>query len=210
MTDDIPDINSITTAFSYIMILFSYFLVGFVFLSINVPLLMEVLGGKEYTNLHEVIASGILLKLDNFGGSFSPWWYVFVAFTFGFILNPVSQIISFVFGSMLNFFFKKLERPQDFFTPAQYVKNNYAEFSAWLLRHKPEKLIWEWELFLYNMDWGLSINSFVFFLLTGMLLKSWNLGLLILCLLLTSISLGRSKSMGALHQYCVDEMKRPK
>jgi len=160
------------------MILFSYFLVGFVFLSINVPLLMEVLGGKEYTNIHEVIASGILQKLDNFGASFSPW-YVFSAFTFGFILNPVSQIISWVLGSMLNFFFKNFECPQDFFTPAKYVKNHYAEFSAWLLKNKPEKLIWEWELFLYNMDWGLSTNSLVFFLLTGMLLKSWNLGLLI-------------------------------
>jgi hypothetical protein len=207
MADDIPDIKSITTVFTYLLLLFSYFLIGFVFLLINGPLLKDVLLGTEY--FQDVIESVIQQNWDYLGARFSLL-YVFSALVIGFVLNPVSQIISWVLGSILTLFFKHLGRPQDFFTPAKYVTKNYAEFSAWLLRHKPEKLIWEWELFNYNLYWGLSTNTLVFFMLTWKLLKSSNLWLLFVCLLLTSISLGRSKSMGALHQYCVDEMERPK
>ncbi len=47
MADGTPDLNQISTAFTFVMILFSVFLIGFIFYSINAPLLKNVLVGTS-------------------------------------------------------------------------------------------------------------------------------------------------------------------
>ncbi len=237
MADDIPGLNQISTAFTFLMILFSVFLIGFIFNSINEPLLRDVLIKMNYTNSTGNITSGVLQKGDNLGGSYSLQ-YFFSSLVFGFVLNSVSQFISWVLGTalgtMLPFFFRLLKHTQffftpsdylsnkytgflrwlidhkpEFFTPAKYLSKEYAGFSTWLINHKPEKMIWEWELFYYNLYWGISTNALVFFVLTWFLLNSWNdwlLWLLILCLILVIISIFRSTGMGALHKHCIGKM----
>ncbi len=168
--------------------------------------------------LYYYITYMTLLNFTNFGESYSLQ-YFFSSLVFGFILIPVSQIISLIFGTALEtvletasetgFLTWLINYKPEFFTPAKYLYKEFAGFSIWIINNKSEKMMWEWELFYYNLYWGISTNALIFVVLTWCL-KPFNYWLLFLFLILIIISLFRSMVMGALHKYCIDAMESQK
>lgn len=215
MPEDTNNINQITTTFPYVMVLTSLIINGFVFLLINGPLIFELLKGNDYTNSQDVITTGILMKwlklyMINPGINFLAM-YLISALIVGLVVQMASQSISLIIGNTIENIYKRRSHTKFFFSVAVFKSADYSKFMLWLLEHKSEKWFWEWELFFYNISWGLTTNIFVLFLMTLILVKSidfWLIILAIITLVLAYYSLSRSEILGKVHSYCREKMNQ--
>ena len=197
MSNDTNNINQIMTTFPWVMVLTSLIFNGFVFLLINGPLVVELLIGNGHISSQDVIATGIFMKWVNLyktnpGASFFAI-YLISALVAGLVVHVASQFFSWILGTILNRLIKvkviaeilrtigiRLDSPNPFFTVTEFNSPDHSDLAVWLLKNKPEKWLWEWDLFFHNIYWGLTTNMLLLSFLTWRLAKSIDCWLIVL------------------------------
>jgi diacylglycerol kinase len=217
MTKELDDAKSITSAFPFLQLLFAFFANGFVFLSVNLPFLLEWAKGRQPGPLYNVLLvipefwRGNLHKDMGFG---VVLLYCLVALVVGFLLHPLALLLATVLGKLVKWVTRVIGHPMDFYAPAVFFGTGYVKTADWFYHNKEAKIHWEWELFNYYLYGGISLNFIVGTIAFWILLDgSWLLRavLLVICLLLLGYCLARSAALQAVYDYYsgkADEDKR--
>jgi hypothetical protein len=216
MTKELDDAKSITSAFPFLQLLFAFFANGFVFLSVNLPFLLEWAKGRLPGPLYNVLLvipefwRGNLHKDMGFG---VVLLYCLVALVIGFLLHPLALLLATTLGKLISWFASVIGRPIPtvFYAPAVFFSTGYVKTADWFYRNKEAKIHWEWELFNYYMYSTLSLNiiigTVVFWKLSDW---GWLKGVILLfttCLFSLGYCLARSAALQAVYIYYYDKAK---
>jgi hypothetical protein len=199
----------------YLLFVGAVFLVGFVFVVVNAPLLWEFIQPPSQGDIADLVrrsgtrmnallssnASGVVL----FAGTLT-------CLVSGFILNMLSQVVAIVCGNVATAVarlpgIRKIIPDAALFSGVNYFDKNHAALRLWLLANPLAKLQWEWELFSFVLYWGLSTNFLVALLLTRALVGIFIPGLVALTLFACLYSLLRSRIMLQFQNECVEAMR---
>lgn len=175
------DFNPISNIFIYFMILFSFFLIGGLFLLINSPLLIDLLNEKTYPDFNHAFISTIqkwkeFLNMD-FNGEFLII-YSSLALIMGYIIKGVSYFFMFIpvkiekIISRLKLF--KRFRIKKSFNPSNYFESSFLNAILFSNRSESNRLHWEWENFNYYLQWGIFTNFLIWAILLYFLIKPPN------------------------------------
>jgi hypothetical protein len=205
------DVKETTNKFPFLMVLTSTFLRGAIFLILNVPLIVIILQQKTMHSIYELFKDGIFTVWhENFkteSGLFTFSAFIIICLIAGTIITPFDRIFSTIIMFMvsrINSLFKR--HPLVYFSTANMLNSEYAEFLSWLFRNQVYKSHWEWELFNFYNAWCISANVTLFVLLILIVLGnsltiSYLFLILLICIVLLFFSIHHSLLMGKVQAY---------
>ncbi|MEK7994398.1 MAG: hypothetical protein AAB403_11400 [Planctomycetota bacterium] len=214
MTEELDDVKGLTSVFPYVMLLSAFFATGFVFLSVNLPLLLECARGRQSSDFYSVLLAipefwrGVLHKDVGIGVLL---FYCLAALVVGFLVHPPALVLATFLGKFVSWVAGVLlRRPtvRVFYAPPVFFETRYAATARWFYRNRQAKVHYEWELFNYYLYAGISLNLIVG---AGVLWKlsaaSWLPGAALVCVCLSSLAycLARSAVVEVLYEYYSDK-----
>lgn len=191
------------------------FLVGFVFVALNAPLLWELSQFSGYVDGAALIKSygDRLSGLVSSQASAAVYLAgILVCLVAGFLVNIPSQFVAVVCGRIATAAarlpgLRKLVPDGAFFSGANYFDKDHAALRLWLLANPAAKLQWEWELFNFMLYWGLSTNLLGAAVLTLLLTGKLSLIIVVLASASCAYSQLRSRIMIQYQNECVRAMR---
>ena len=203
MNDAKEESKEIISAFPYIMVLTAIFISGFTFLCFNLPLLAQIISGNSYqtfscliTNSYDPIVNKIIVS-NKLSIAFLLFVF-FISLVIGFFVQRISAVFGWIFSLINN---------KIFFSSAIYGKAEHLKLTVSLHSNKGAKLEWEWCLFRYWVDWGLTTNIILFATQVFILVnnKHFALYLMLIIAILGSVilSLQMSRLMYSVHKHII-------
>jgi hypothetical protein len=160
MSVESDELRGMGAAFPFLMVLSSFFVTGFVFISVDMPLVLKTLEGRQFDRVYDVV---VVLKnywvqfIKRDVGASIIFIYCLSALISGIAIQQVTTVGASLLGKIAS----KLIPSASFYTTTVSFSKADAQFKAWLHKHKLAKLEWEWQLFLYYVYSGLCTNVLV-------------------------------------------------
>lgn len=207
MTNYSTETATLANVVPFLMVLFAISLLGFLFLVINGPLLVDLLCSQRYPTLGDLLTviiaryKSVAPCASNFSLTIGAF---FLSLQVGYVVQMISGSFASVFGLLLGWL---TSDRLAVFSARQYATKHHGEFKIWLHENRASKLEWEWEFFNYCVYWGLFTNIVIFVILGFVLvihLGWWPsvIGLFI-CLFLLINCMMRSYTMRLVHEACL-------
>ena len=219
MSDEIDSLSvasSVGDRFPFLSVLATLFFNGGVFLVFNVPALVALAQRKTFSGLDDFVLTGFLAFWGNIftatNGAVVLAALLFLSLVLGLLLTPVDRLATFIVISLIqplerNWSRKHCRKSRLLFSAAEFGEGSSASFMAWLMTQRFAKAHWEWELFLYQLHWGLFANVLIFVVVASYLMwaqvVTWQLLLLgsAAVFIVLSYGIARSFAMGAVHDF---------
>lgn len=197
----------------YLLFVSAVFLVGFVFVTMNGPLLLALLEPKQPTSLGELVQSYLRI-IERILSSSSAIVVIagsLACLISGFLFNMLAQSVAFACGMAGRLVMhlpglRRLFPDARFFTGASYFRRDHPALRLWLLKNPAAKLQWEWELFNFVLYWGLATNIIVTTLIVYMLIGTLLVPLVAFSSFVSAYSILRSRIMLQYQEQCAELM----
>ncbi|MCR4320741.1 MAG: hypothetical protein NUV74_10460, partial [Candidatus Brocadiaceae bacterium] len=168
------------------------------------PLLAQIISGNSYqtfscliTNSYDPIVNKIIVS-NKLSIAFLLFIF-FISLVIGFFVQRISAVFGWIFSLINN---------KIFFSSAIYGNADHLKLTVSLHSNKGAKLEWEWHLFRYWVDWGLTTNIILFATQVFILVnnKHFALYLMLIIAILGSVilSLQMSRLMYSVHKHIIN------
>ncbi|MBA2594972.1 MAG: hypothetical protein ACR2MC_11305 [Actinomycetota bacterium] len=167
MTEQLDDAKGMTAVFPFVMLLSAYFATGFLFLSVNLPLLLEWAKGCKPGSLYNVLSviPGFWRGILHYDAGVSVLLLsCLVALLVGFLFHPPALVFATILGKFVSWFVRVVLRspaPLRFYAPPVFYGTGYIATADWFFRNRQAKVHYEWELFNYYLYAGITLNLIV-------------------------------------------------
>ncbi len=152
--------RALQAAFSFISVVFTWLVAGFLFLTLNAPLSRQwVTAGRHGTFF------GVLVELRDFWVYKFPQnlsnktflFYGLIALIVGFTILPLGQYLALTVNQLTRLVIMKVKLPlgQDQEPPIYHpiaLRDDYSKFTDWIHSHPRAKSAWKWEFFNYYLS----------------------------------------------------------
>jgi hypothetical protein len=187
-----------------------------VFILLNGPLLLPLLESIGEHKYAELVESGLLNTwaphfVSSARSTLDASALLLATIAVGFALNAFAQMLALLVSGGTQWMVRKwLPNFELFLGGKGFLHEDYARFSAWIVRQRLEKLQWEWELFNYYLYWGVCLSLAFFCLATAWLARQLPWWLVLVTAALFVYCLFRSRSLQNFLTYGYQASKVPR
>lgn len=214
--EDHLGLNKATGTIPFVMVVFSLFIKGAIFLFINGPMLHSLLHGKKYASILIIFRDGLVqtwatvLTSDVTKNPFTSSSLLLVlSIIIGLLVTPLERIFSSLSIISVNMLSRLTFGSRFFYSSGSTQSSEYTALLSWLMHNPQAKLHWEWELFHFYNYWSVATNLVLFSLLCAFSLPSGVSiqPVLVMAIGFSAFAFFHARTMQNVHDYYIQQWR---